>query len=113
MNNVRLSLEENHCLVVQSDAVAQTYWPKISATLGNGIFRTSDLAELKDNQVFLRGRSGDQINIAGRKISPETIERALLTNPKVRECLVFGAPSRDAERSEIIVTIIASAVHRS
>jgi acyl-coenzyme A synthetase/AMP-(fatty) acid ligase len=51
---------------------------------------------------------GDQINVAGRKISPETIERALLANPKVRECLVFGAASFDAERTEIVVAIVVS-----
>ena len=68
------------------------------------------MAELKDGTVFLRGRLGDLINVAGRKISPETIERALLANQKVRECLVFGVPSRDAERTEIIVAVIAGDV---
>jgi long-chain acyl-CoA synthetase len=108
MQNVSLSLNGDGCLVVRSRAVAETYWPEKSDSLGGGIFQTSDLAELKDGQVFLRGRFGDQINVAGRKVSPETIERALLTHPQVRECLVFGVPSRDAERTEIIVAIVAS-----
>jgi acyl-coenzyme A synthetase/AMP-(fatty) acid ligase len=108
MQNVNLSLNDGGCLVVRSRAVAETYWPEKSDLLGNGIFQTGDLAELKDGKVFLRGRFGDQINVAGRKISPETIECALLANPKVRECLVFGAPSRDAERAEIIVAVVVS-----
>jgi long-chain acyl-CoA synthetase len=43
-------------------------------------------------------------------VSPETIERALLAHPQVRECLVFGMPSRDVERMEIIVAIIAASI---
>ena len=101
-------MNDDGCLIVRSRAVAETYWPEKSDLLGGGIFQTSDLAELKDGEVFLRGRLGDQINVAGRKVSPETIERALLAHPKVRECLVFGAPSRDAERTEIIVAVVVA-----
>ena len=74
--------------------------------LERGVFQTSDLAELRDGKVFLHGRLGDQINVAGRKISPEIIERALAIHPAVRECVVFGAPSRDAERTETIVAFV-------
>ncbi|MGA2788627.1 MAG: fatty acid--CoA ligase family protein, partial [Verrucomicrobiota bacterium] len=108
MQNVQLSLNEQGCLVVRSRAVAETYWPDRLDSLGGGIFHTSDLAELKDGSVLLCGRLGDQINVAGRKVSPETVERALLAHPQVRECLVFGAPSRDAERMEIIVAVIVA-----
>jgi acyl-coenzyme A synthetase/AMP-(fatty) acid ligase len=108
MKNVDLSLNNDGCLRVQSRAIGETYWPEKSDSLGCGIFQTSDLAELKDGSVFLRGRLSDQINVAGRKVSPETVERALLENPKVRECLVFGAPSRDANRAEIIVVVVVS-----
>ncbi len=108
MRNVHLSVGEDGCLVIRSGAVGSTYWPEKSPALGGGIFQTSDLAELTAGQIFLRGRRGDQINVAGRKISPETIERALLANPKVRECLVFGAPSRDAGRTETIVAVLVA-----
>lgn len=108
MQNVRHSLNEDGCLVVHSRAVGETYWPEKSAALGGGMFQTNDLAELNDGQIFLRGRLGDQINVAGRKVSPETIERALLADPKVRECIVFGAPSADAERTETIVAVVVS-----
>jgi len=113
MENVNLSLNDDGCLAVHSRAVAETYWPEKSDSIGDGIFRTSDLAELKDGKVFLRGRLGDQINIAGRKVSPETVERALLAHPQVRECLVFGAPSSEAERAEIIVAVVASSATES
>jgi long-chain acyl-CoA synthetase len=113
MKNVKLSLNAAGCLVVRGRAVAETYWREKSDLLGGGIFQTSDLAELKDGAVFLRGRLGDQINIAGRKVSPETVEQVLLAHPQVRECLVFGVPSRDAERTESIVAVVAASAPES
>jgi long-chain acyl-CoA synthetase len=113
MRNVALSVNDAGCLVVRSRAVAETYWPEKSNSLGGGVFQTTDLAELKDGFMFLRGRSDDLINVAGRKVSPETIERALLANPQVRECLVFGAPSRDAARLETIVAVVAASAGES
>jgi acyl-coenzyme A synthetase/AMP-(fatty) acid ligase len=108
MRNIKLSLNDDGCLVVRSRAVGETYWPEKQKSLGGGIFQTNDLAELKGGHVFLRGRLSDQINVAGRKLSPETVERALLAHPQVRECLVFGAPSRDAERTDTIVAVVAA-----
>ena len=105
---VSLSLNNEGCLTVRSPAVGQTYWPQESTSLRAGQFQSSDLAEINGGQVFLRGRSGDQINVAGRKVSPETIERALLLHPLVRECLVFGAPAGDSVRTEMIVALVAS-----
>ena len=74
--------------------------------LGAGIFQTSDLAEFRDGQVFLRGRLSDQINVAGRKISPADIEQMLATHPAVRECVIFGVPGNDADRNETIAAVV-------
>jgi len=107
VRNVELSVNADDCLEIRSQAVGQTYWPETSPNLSDGCYRTSDLAELKDGLVFLRGRASDLINIAGRKVSPEIIERVLLTHPDVKECLVLGVPSNEAERSETIVAVVA------
>jgi long-chain acyl-CoA synthetase len=119
MKNVSLAVADDGCLEVRSRAVAEGYcWgesPEEPArndahctvsTLSNGCFHTSDLAEISNGSVYLRGRAGDQINVAGRKVSPETIEQALLKHPKVSECLVFGVPSCDSERTEEIVAAV-------
>ena len=105
---VHVSLNGEGCLTVRSPAVGQTYYPEASDALGDGKFRTSDLAEVTNECVFVRGRQSDLINMAGRKVSPETIERALLAHPRVRECLVFGAPSPDQQRTDMIVAVVAS-----
>jgi acyl-CoA synthetase (AMP-forming)/AMP-acid ligase II len=111
MQNVNLALDPNGMLVVRSAAVGETYWPKSSDTLGRGRFQTSDLAELQAGQVYLRGRAGDQINVAGRKVSPATIEQALREHEAVAECLVFGVPSGNADRADLIVACVAAKRH--
>ena len=108
MKNVNLSVNDEGCLEVRGAAVGQSYWPEPGLNLEAGGYRTADLVEVKDGEVFLRGRASDQINVAGRKVSPETIERVLQTHPQVRECLVFGAPSSGAERAEIVVACVAA-----
>lgn len=108
LRNVGLSVHESGCLTIQGRAVGETYWPEPLESLRNGTFQTSDLAELKGEEVYLRGRMGDQINVAGRKLSPEAVERVLLAHPEVRECLVLGVPSRNAERMDTIVAVVVS-----
>ena len=108
MCNVKLKTAKDERLEVRSAAVAKTYWPKPSSDLHNGVFRTTDIAELKGDLVYLRGRLTDQINIAGRKVFPETIERVLLTHPQVKECVIFGVNSAELERVENIVACVAT-----
>ena len=108
MRQVDLRVGESGCLEVRSKAVGETYWPQPSGELQQGCFQTSDLAELIDGQVHLRGRLADLINVAGRKISPTVIERELLKHDRVAECLCFGVPSADADRAEEIVACVVA-----
>jgi long-chain acyl-CoA synthetase len=72
------------------------------------VFRTNDLAEISYGLVYFRGRAGDQINVAGRKVSPESIEKVLAAHPGVRECVIFGVPSSDANRGDTIVACVSA-----
>ena len=103
LQDVQVAIGEDGCVEVRGKAVGETYWPEHSDRLSGGVFRTSDLGEILAGRIYLRGRAGDQINVAGRKVSPEVIERALMKHEGVKECLVFGVPSSDAERGESIV----------
>lgn len=107
LDGVRLGITSAGTLAIESQAVGQTYWPEPSALLGGGRFETSDLAELRDGQVFLKGRAGDVINVAGRKVSPETIEAVLRLHPAIRECVVFGVPDTQDGRFEKIIGCVA------
>ena len=108
MKNVIVTTGPDGCLEVRGAAVGEAYWPQPDSNLERGCYRSSDLVELKDGQVFLRGRLSDQINVAGRKVSPETVEDALLTHPRIHDCIVFGVPSADAGRTESIVACVAA-----
>ncbi len=110
MNGVRLSMNEESCLVVHSAATGVGYWPQRDEALGEGSFTTSDLVELKDGQVLMRGRVSDAINIAGRKLNPADVEAAILACPGVRHCVVFGVPSYDASRCEETVACVNAEV---
>ena len=106
LRNVMVETVEDGCLKVQSGAVAESYWPTPSPELSGGVFRTSDVGHVLDGLVHLRGRSTDQINVAGRKVLPETIEAVLSAHPEVRACLAFGVPSIDNQRGETIVACV-------
>ena len=108
LDNVDLRVGDGGCLEVRGANVARGYWPEPDASLGNGVFRTADLAAIRDGLVYLRGRAGDLINVAGRKVSPEIIERVLLEHPAVRECVVIGLPASEHGRGEDIVAVLAA-----
>jgi acyl-CoA synthetase (AMP-forming)/AMP-acid ligase II len=108
LRNVEVEPGENGALRVRSRAAGATYWPTPEAALGGGIFQTCDLAEIRGGEIFLRGRTDDHINVAGRKVSPTMIEQALREHEAVAECVVFGAPSGNADRTDSIVACVAA-----
>jgi len=111
MRHVDLALTDEGCLQVRGGAVGETYWPVADESLGHGCFQTSDLAELRDGDLHLRGRIGDLINVAGRKVSPGAVEQVLRGHPAVKECLVFGAPDAQGERTDRIVACVVANGH--
>lgn len=104
LDNVSLSSSDN-MLEVRGPAVGETYWPGPRPELQNGVFRASDLVEFQVGQLFICGRASDVIHIAGRKVAPEEIERALLKHPAVRECLVVDLP-RPGLENQIAAVIV-------
>jgi long-chain acyl-CoA synthetase len=106
MTGVELSIASKGCLEVRGGAVGETYWPELDAALGGGVFTTSDLAEIRDGCVHLQGRLGDQINVAGRKVAPETVESALRSHPGIKDCLVFGVPATHGDRTDNIAACV-------
>jgi long-chain acyl-CoA synthetase len=108
LQGVSVSVGEDGCVEVRSEAVAETYWPEPGPDVSAGVFHTSDVGEIKDGLVHLCGRAGDQINVAGRKVLPETIEAVLANHPQVRACLAFSVPSSDSQRGETIVACVAA-----
>jgi acyl-coenzyme A synthetase/AMP-(fatty) acid ligase len=72
-------------------------------------YPSGDLATLQDGAIQLRGRLRTMINVAGRKISPGTIERALAGHPAIAEVQVTGAA--DGTRGQVAVARVVTAGH--
>lgn len=106
LDNANVSLSESGTLIVSGDSVAEGYWPEPSPNLGRRRFETTDLAEIVNGAIFLRGRAGDLINVAGRKVLPETIEAALRNHSEIEECVVFGVPEKIGDRMDSIAACI-------
>lgn len=107
LRNVNVSIAEDGCVEVRSGAVAEGYWPHAAPELVDGVFHSNDVGRILHGTLHLSGRASDQINVAGRKVLPETIEAVLASHPEVRACLAFGVPSTDAQRGETIVACVA------
>jgi acyl-CoA synthetase (AMP-forming)/AMP-acid ligase II len=108
LDGVSLSLGESDLLEVRSAAVGEGYWPKSDSRLGSGVYRTADVARLNAGRVYLHGRSGDLIHVAGRKVAPEVIERVLQRCAGVQECLVLGVPCLDDVRTETVAVVFVA-----
>jgi acyl-coenzyme A synthetase/AMP-(fatty) acid ligase len=106
LKNVAIEIGADGFLRARSRAVGETYWPKKEDALLPGEFRTGDVAEIKDGELFLRGRVDDHINVAGRKVLPAVIEEALREHESVEDCVVFGVPSGNADRVDLIVACV-------
>ncbi len=106
VEEVRLTVNAaNGCLMVLSPAAGYGY-QRADDALAEGRFQTADVVRLEGGAVWLEGRTGEAINVAGRKISPSVIEEKLSGIPGVRHCVVFGIPSADRARVDEIVACL-------
>lgn len=84
-------IEDGGAVTVESAAVAAGYTPDAEPSLGDGRFRTRDLATWKDGELTLAGRHDDLINVRGRKVNPREVERVLESLEGIDEVVVVGA----------------------
>ena len=60
----------------------------------NGWYHTGDICHEKDNNIFLVGRSDNQMNIGGAKVQAEIIEELIEASIYIDECLCFEYPEK-------------------
>lgn len=98
MSGVEIELldgEDASRLRVRSAAVGDGYFPEPEpAKLHAGVFYPDDLIERTAEGLRLAGRTGDVINVAGKKLHPAEVEVQLLACAGVRQAVVFGRESR-------------------
>jgi acetyl-CoA synthetase len=70
------------------DRYLQTYWSRWPGVWVHGDWAVRD----EDGFWFLRGRSDDTLNIAGKRIGPAEVESAIAAHPAVAESAAIGMP---------------------
>lgn len=74
----------------------EAYWSTFP-----GLWRHGDHAVVDaDGQWFLRGRSDDVMNVAGKRLAPAEVEAVLIAHPAVAEAAVIGVP--DPKKGEAV-----------
>jgi long-chain acyl-CoA synthetase len=84
-------------LAIRSESVMSGYLGEPELTRGlfhNGFFRTGDLGYFDSaGNLYLTGRMGRVLNIAGVKVDPVEVERAVEMLPNVASCHVDAVPN--------------------
>ena len=96
-------------IVAKGPRIMSGYWQDEEKTkkafTPDGWLITSDRGWMdEDGYIYLAGRGDDMIIRAGENISPEEVENALYSHPKVEEAAVIGVP--DPEWGQIPKAIV-------
>ncbi|MFI6638928.1 class I adenylate-forming enzyme family protein [Streptomyces sp. NPDC050504] len=87
------------------------YWglPELGgASHVDGWFRTGDAGRIPaPGLVVVEGRTTRRISVAGRKVDPDEVERALKAAPGVRDCRVAAPPEGSAGHGDRFVAFVA------
>jgi len=84
-------------ICIRGKSITKGYWNRPEANqksfTSSGWFRTGDEG-YKDPEgyLFLSGRIKELINRGGEKISPVELDGVLLSHPKLKDAVAFGAP---------------------
>lgn len=85
------------------------FWVCSAAVQGRGRFRPADLGERNTRgELVLLGRSGRMLKLAGRRIDPAEVERALRNLPGVADAFVDLHPARPDALAAVVATTRAT-----
>jgi acetyl-CoA synthetase len=77
------------------DRYLEAYWSTYP-----GVWRHGDFAMVDDGQWFIRGRSDDVMNVAGKRLAPAEVESIMIAHPSVSEAAAVGIP--DPKKGESV-----------
>ncbi|MCE2462517.1 MAG: AMP-binding protein, partial [Dehalococcoidia bacterium] len=95
-------------IVAIGPRIMKGYWKQEEATEGTikgGALYTGDLGyQDEDGYIYLSGRAKDFIKRGGEMVSPEEVERVLMSHPGVEDAAIIGVPDMDwGERVRAVV----------
>lgn len=116
LRDVEIKLNEFSELMVRGPSVMQGYWANTGSAPGpvdvEGWLNTGDIVELKENRIYIRGRSKNILVLSnGEKIAPEDIERAIMHDAVFEQVMVVGegkpyltllAVARDVDEQDLL-----------
>ncbi|HVS78905.1 MAG TPA: class I adenylate-forming enzyme family protein [Candidatus Saccharimonadales bacterium] len=107
---VDLRLSGDGEVEVKSPGVFPGYYHNPQATAANrtadGYWRTGDIAEVRDDYVYLKGRLQERIRRFGYTISPRDVEWAMHQHPKVKDIYVMGRQRANEPDDELVYFIV-------
>ena len=100
--------QEGEILLV-GDAVAQGYVGGVCGGFctynGQKAYRTGDLGRLRDGELFVSGRTDDQLKLRGYRVEPGEIEVQLCALPGVAEAVVVPRRSADGTVQRLVAFV--------
>lgn len=110
MTGVELRLSKEGELLVKSPGLFPGYYLNPEATAkalsDDGYWRTGDIAELKDGNIYLKGRVQERIRRFSYTVSPRDVEWALHQHPKIQDIFVLGRQLPGEANDELIYFIV-------
>ncbi|TMC09012.1 MAG: long-chain fatty acid--CoA ligase [Chloroflexi bacterium] len=96
-------------LLVRTSTMFRGYAQGAGAgTFVDGFYDTGDRAHVDGaGHLFIDGRKATFINVGGRKVNPDRVERLIGEHPRVREVAVYGMETGDAE--EVHAAVVPTA----
>ena len=106
IKNILIKINEEKELLVKSPYICKGYINnEYKLNIENGWFHTGDIATIdNDGCVYIEGRLDNLINISGKKVSPEEIEKVISSIKGVKEVYVY------AEHHDVYGAIIVAQV---
>ncbi len=104
---VRVEADDSGCLNVSGEAVAMGYWPENDANaLANQRFASKDRCIISAEGLKLTGRTDKMLNLAGRKVIAEILEKRIEQIDGVQACVIIKVPTAASLRGDLIAAII-------
>ena len=108
LRGVRVQFGRGGRFTVESAAVHTLGNPAPRGATGAGRHRPADLTQPAANgELVLLGRTGRMVKVAGRRLDPAEVERALRRLPGVRDALVAVHPARPDALAAVVAGQLA------
>jgi long-chain acyl-CoA synthetase len=95
---------------IKGPHIFDRYWKDPSntgITFSNGWVRSGDIGYFDDKgYLYLVSRESEMINIAGRKVAPQEVEKILESHPGILSCGCIGIPDPDGITGSLIIAFI-------